>query len=90
LVVTELVFNIVQPRGWFSKLVLFLGGCYGKLAQSRVWRFQTKDRAALARSVQGLLSLPFDTLVVAHGDVVRDSARARLASALAWLTPHRS
>lgn len=89
LVVTELVFNIVAPEGLFTKLVLTVVGCRGKLAQSRVWRFAVKDRAAARASVERALALPFETLVVAHGEVVRESARERLAAALSWLLPER-
>jgi hypothetical protein len=86
LVVTELVFN-VRAEGPMAHLVLFMVGCHGKLAQSRVWRLGIKDRAAARESVQALLALPFDTLVMAHGEIVRADARAKLAHALRWLAP---
>jgi hypothetical protein len=86
LVVTDLVFNL-RPDGLFAHLVLFMVGCHGKLAQSRVWRFGIKERAAACESVRAVLALPFDTLVMAHGEIVRVDARARLAQALRWLAP---
>jgi hypothetical protein len=82
LVVTDLVFNVVRPRGWFAHLVQFVVGCHGRLAQSRVWRFLVRDREATARSIEQLLALPFETLIVAHGEVIHEDARARLAGAL--------
>ena len=83
LVLTDLVFNVRAPRGVVANVVLWLVGCHGKLAQSRTWRFFIKDRPAYAASVRRLLGLDVETLVVAHGDVVREDARARLAAALA-------
>lgn len=87
LVLTDLVFNLVAPEGWLAHLMLFLGGCHRRLAASRFWRLKVKDRAAFGASVQSLLELPFQTLVMAHGEIVREQARKRLASALRWALP---
>jgi hypothetical protein len=89
LVATDLVFNMVAPEGWFTNLVLTLVGCRGKLAQSRAWRFAVRDRSAARASVERALALPFETLVVAHGEVVREQARVRLGEALSWLLSSR-
>jgi hypothetical protein len=89
LVVTDLVFNIRQPRGWLAHLLLFLGGTHGRLASSRIWRFLAEDRASVADSVERILALPFDTLLVAHGDVVTVGAHAQLERALRGLSPAR-
>jgi hypothetical protein len=86
LVVTDLVFN-VRADGPQAHLVLFMVGCHGLLAQSRVWRIGIKDRPAARESVQAILALPFETLVMAHGEIVRVDARAKLAHALRWLAP---
>jgi hypothetical protein len=90
LVVTELAFNMVHPRGLLPNVVLFLMGVHGRLAQSRAWRVLVRDRAATAASVSRVLALPFETLVVAHGEIVRHDARAGLAHALRWLAPARA
>lgn len=82
LVVTDLLFNVTRPEGLAAHVILGLVGCRGRLAQSRMWRVFSKDRAATARSIARLLALPVETLVPAHGDIVRDDARARLAAAL--------
>jgi hypothetical protein len=88
LVVTDLVFNIMAPRGLF-RLVLRIVGCHRRLAQSRAWRFAVKDRAAAGERVARMLGFPFETLVMAHGEIVREAAHARLAEALRWLLPVR-
>lgn len=88
LVVTDLVFNVVRPQGFVAHVVLTLVGCHGRLAQSRALRFgMVKDRVAAKRSAEALLALPFERLVMAHGDVVERGGRGALASALAWLGP---
>lgn len=89
LVVTDLVFNLVHPKGFLANVLLFLTGVRGRLAQSRVWSLATTDKAALARSIEELLAFPFDNLVVAHGDVIYGDARARLTEALRHRLPAR-
>lgn len=74
-----------RPRGLVANVVLFLEGCRGRLAQSPAWRFMVKDRARARASAEQLLALPFETLVMAHGEIVREDARTRLAHALRWM-----
>jgi hypothetical protein len=84
LVVTDLVFHVRRAPNVGAWLVLVVvSGAYGRLAQSRLWRLATKDRAAAARSVREILARDFDRLVVAHGDVVPEGGRAALEAACA-------
>lgn len=87
LVVTDLVFHITQPRGWMAHLTLWLVGCHRRLASSRALRLLVKDRAAARFSAERILALPFERLVMAHGEVIERDAHARLERALAWLGP---
>jgi hypothetical protein len=87
LVLTDLVFHVREPQGWLAHLVLWLGGSHGRLAASRFWRAKIKDRAAFAASAQSLLQRPFETLVMAHGEIISEQARPRLAAALSWAVP---
>jgi hypothetical protein len=89
LILTDLVFNVRRPRGFWAHLMLFIGGCHGRLATSRVLRLFVRDRTAARASVERLLALPFETLVVAHGDIIEQGARSQLEQALAWLKPSR-
>jgi hypothetical protein len=89
LVVTDLVFNIVRPEGVFANLLLFCVGCHARLASTRTWHVLVKDPSAAAASVERLLALPFETLVMAHGEIVREDARAKLERALQWFTRAR-
>ena len=85
LVVTDLLFNFKDTRGLLSKLVFTMARVLGGPAQSRLWRFFTKDRAAAGESVRALLALDFDRLVMAHGDVVETGGKAVLETACAWM-----
>lgn len=85
LVVTDLVFNVREPSGWLTPLVLRAVGAHRRLAQSRALRLMVKDRAAAAASARRVVALDFDRLVMAHGEVVETNARAELEAALAWM-----
>jgi hypothetical protein len=87
LIVTDLLFHIRYPVNTLTKIVLWITGTNGgKLAQSRLWRSVTKDRAAAGRSVQKMLDWDFERLVLAHGDFVEGSdARERTRVALRWM-----
>lgn len=87
LIVTDLVFNVTAPRGFWANVVLSVVGCHGRLAATRVWRVLVKDRAATARSLSRVLAHPFETLIMAHGGIVRDDPRGRLAHALRNMLP---
>lgn len=83
LVLTDLVFHILHPASWRTGLLLWMVGCRGRLAQSRLVRGLTTDKPAAAGSAVRLLSLDFDRLVPAHGEIVENGAKAALAQALA-------
>ncbi|MEM9731669.1 MAG: DUF4336 domain-containing protein, partial [Myxococcota bacterium] len=84
LIVTDLLFQIRYPVNTLTKIVLWMVGAHGgKLAQSRLWRLVTKDRAAAGRSVREMLEWDFERVVLAHGDFVQGhDARERTRSAL--------
>ena len=87
LIVTDLLFQIRYPVNARTKLVLWMAGTNGgKLAQSRLWRSVTKDRAAAGRSVEKMLEWDFERVVLAHGDLVDgNDARDRTRDALWWM-----
>ncbi|MBV1857995.1 MAG: DUF4336 domain-containing protein [Nannocystaceae bacterium] len=83
LVVTDLVFNIHEVRGWITPWVLRMAGAYRRFAQSRLLRRAIKDPDAASDSVKEMLAWPIERVVMAHGRVVCDDAKAQLANALA-------
>lgn len=90
LVVTDLVFNIREARG-MSKFVLSLvSRALGKVEQSRLLRWLTTDRSAAAKSIEGVLDLPFERVVMAHGDVIEANAKAELTAGLWWMRGERA
>ena len=85
LVVTDLIFNIHKSKGWVAPLVFRIAGTYKKLAQSKLWRFTTRDRDLASASVEKILEWPIERVIMAHGCIVDEDARSKLAAALFWM-----
>ena len=81
LVCTDLVFNIQSPRGWAVWPLLKMMGTYKRFAMSNFWKLLAKDRAKLGECVERVLAWDIERVVVAHGEIVEDDARRRLAHA---------
>jgi hypothetical protein len=88
LLVADLVQNIGRPEHSWTKLYSRAMGFYDQVALSRVIRWSAvSDRAAMRRSVDEVLALPFDRLVVGHGAPLDVGAKEALAAAYSWLRP---
>jgi hypothetical protein len=80
------VHNIGCPPDPWTKVYAGAMGFYDRIALSRMLRWMAfHDRAAARRSVDAVLALPFDRVVVGHGAPIETGAREALAEAYAWL-----
>jgi hypothetical protein len=88
LVVADLVHNIGRPPNLWTKVYAGSMGFYGRIAISRMLRWVAfDDRRAARQSLDDILALPFDRIVVGHGAPILDDAAAQLREAYAWLAP---
>ena len=63
-------------------------GFYDRVALSRMIRWSAfPDRAAARRSLETLLALPFDRLIVGHGTPLSTGGKEAVAAAYSWLLP---
>jgi hypothetical protein len=86
LIVADLVHRIGRPRHAWTALYARTMGFYDRVALSRVIRWTgVSDRAALRRSIDALLSLPFEQLIVGHGAPLASGGKEALAAAFSWL-----
>jgi hypothetical protein len=86
LVVADLVHNIGRPQGAWARSYTKMMGFYDAVALSRMIRWTAfSDRAAAQRSLEQVLDLPIERIVVGHGTPVTTSARERLSEAFRWL-----
>ena len=85
LLVGDLVFNLRPPRPWLTRTVMKLNGAWDRFGPSKIFRRLVRDRAALRRGVEQILQHDFERVMVVHGEVLEENARAALRDAFAWL-----
>jgi len=86
LLVADLVHNVGRPEQAWARIYTKAMGFYGRVALSRMIRATGfPDKAAARRSVEHLLTLPFDRVVVGHGSPVETEGQRQLASAYRFL-----
>lgn len=90
-IVADLVQNVGRPQATWSRIYTKAMGFYDRVALSRMIRWTAfPDHAAARRSLDDVLALDFDALVVAHGEPLCAGGKRALADAYAWLPPARA
>lgn len=88
LIATDLLFNMREVEGALTGLVLRMAGAWKRPAQSRLIRSMTNDREAARASVEALLDLDMQRVIVAHGELLEGApgeVRETLRGALSWM-----
>ncbi|MEM1250485.1 MAG: DUF4336 domain-containing protein [Acidobacteriota bacterium] len=82
LIVTDLIFN--EPVGETASTRLFfrIFGTYGRLAVSRLFRGVIQDKKAFGASLEPIVSLECERVVMAHGKILESDAQQRFASVM--------
>jgi hypothetical protein len=90
LMVADLVHNVRCPGGAWTRCYTRAMGFYGRVALSRALRWTAfSDRAAARRSIDDVLALPFERIVVGHGTPIVADAKQALSDAYGWLPAAR-
>jgi len=85
LVLTDLLFCFGTQSTGLAKLVARLLGVYDRLGMSLTMKLMIKDKQALRRSIEPLLLLPVQRIVLAHDQVIEEQPITRLREAFEWL-----
>ncbi len=85
LIIHDLAFNIGEHSPLLTRTSFRMMGAYGRLAVTPLERVLIRDKAAFRRSLEAVLEWPFERIVLAHGTVVEQDARAAFERAYAWL-----
>jgi hypothetical protein len=87
LLLTDLCFNFHGQHSLTSSLFLRIAGAYDRFGPSRLARFMMfQDKAAVKASVDRLLDLDFDRIIVTHGDVLETDGHDALRQAFAEIS----
>ncbi len=86
LILTDLLFNVLEPQGLKAQVLTALMGTRGKLACSRLVKtLAIQDKSLLRDSLKRILQWDFERIVMAHGVCVEENARTRFTQALAFV-----
>jgi uncharacterized protein DUF4336 len=87
LIASDLVENFDSSPHLGTRLYLRAAGLHGHVGWIRFLRLVYRDRPAARRSIDRLLQLDFDRIVLAHGRVLERGGRAAVREAFRWLPP---
>lgn len=83
---TDFLFNLRDEPHWPTRWVYRAMGIWRRFGSGRIWWLMTKDRAALARSVETILSWDIKRIAMAHGEVMDGECVHNIRKACArWL-----
>ena len=85
LLLTDLLFCFGTNNTGLATLVARLLGVYDRLGMSLTMKLMTKDKQALRRSIEPLLLLPVQRIVLAHDQIIEEQPTIRLREAFEWL-----
>jgi hypothetical protein len=85
LLLTDLCFNLQRSDSFATRLFLRVAGALGRFGPSRFARFLMKDKPAVRKSVDRILALDFDRVIVTHGEVLERGGHEAFRQAFAWL-----
>ncbi len=89
LILTDLAVHMGPWDSFGTRLYTRLSGCYDRVGLSFALRSLFKDRGAARRSVRRILEWDFTRIVLGHGPVVTENARATFEAAFSWLLRNR-
>ncbi len=82
LIVSDLVFNLVDASGLGARIILGLFGTYRKFGISKLFVKSINDKIAFKRSIDQLMTYDFDNIIMGHGHIVEGNGKALLQKAL--------
>jgi hypothetical protein len=85
LIIADLAFNFGPDTHWLLKLIMKMNGGYGRLAPSGFCKRMMRDRPAVRRSLDLILSWDFDRIIAGHGQNIETGGKPVLAEAFAFL-----
>jgi hypothetical protein len=86
LISSDLIENFDSSPHWGTRLYLKAAGLHGRPGFSRLLRVVYRDRRAARTSIDQLLELDFERIVLAHGRIMDTDPREALRASYTWLS----
>lgn len=84
LILTDVAFNFDETNRLETRLAAQLLGSYKALRPSRLEKWGTRDKAAVAASVKQVLAWEFDRVIPGHGSVMESNGKASFRAGYEW------
>lgn len=85
LITSDLVENFRTAAHAPTRIWLWLGGILGRVGWHRVLRLVYVNRRRARASIERILALPFERVIIAHGDIIEGGAKEALREGMRWL-----
>ncbi len=85
LLLCDLAFNIGPEAPWLTRLTFRLWGRYNDFGPTRFERLMIRDRGAAKRSLERILNLEFERVIVTHGVVLERDGLEAMRRSFEWL-----
>lgn len=84
LILTDIAFNFDQNSPLTTRLAVQILGSYKALRPSRLERWGSRDKGAIAAAVQQILAWNFDRVIPGHGAIVDTGGKAQFKAGYEW------
>ena len=84
LIITDLAMNLRHLRRG-ERVWARLVGIPPRLGTTRLTKLIARDHEAMREATQDILGWDFERIVLSHGDLIEENAKAKLRQALRWL-----
>ncbi len=85
LMLCDLAFNIGPEAPWLTRLTFRLWGRYNDFGPTRFERLMIRDRGAAKRSLERILNLDFERVIVTHGVILERGGVEAMSRSFDWL-----
>ena len=85
LIITDSAFNFDRSFPLLTQLAARVLGSYGELKPYLLDKIASSDKQKLEQSIDEILAWDFQRVIMAHGTIVEDEAKARLSAGYHWL-----
>ncbi len=85
LMLCDLAFNIGPEAPWLTRLTFRLWGHYNDFGPTRFERLMIRDRDAAKRSLERILNLDFERVIVTHGVILERGGVEAMSRSFDWL-----